>query len=138
MELHTKIRRSKCPRCDNMVYLDCTDLQNDDEPNSTLYGVQFDLCLKCGYSIGCIEPVTSNKDASQGNGIPRAFSGLSHFKWRNGCMDYLGISDGTIDEVISWFMRILKEHDLDPNGSYLNKWDEKTKTILRINPNQNL
>ena len=53
-------------------------------------------------------------------------------------MDYLGISDGTIDEVISWFMRILKEHDLDPNGSYLNKWDEKTKTILRINPNQNL
>ena len=131
MELHTKIESSKCPRCGNMVFLECTDLQNG-EPNSALYDVHFDLCLKCGYSGRSIEPPVPEMDELQVNDIPNAFSGLCCLKLRSGGIEFYGISSDTTDEIVSWFTSALLDPDIDPSGSYLNWWRKVEKTILRI------
>lgn len=135
MELYTKVERLNCPRCGEIAYLECAYREYVDEEVAG-YHLAFQFCFKCGYLGTGAEPVDPEKDAPHGNDIPNAFSGLCCLNLRNGRTEYYSISGVTADEIVSWFVSVLREPDIDPSGSYLNKWDRKTKTILRIGVDQ--
>jgi predicted nucleic-acid-binding Zn-ribbon protein len=129
MELYTKVERLNCPRCGENAYLRCSDLEYID-------ALKFHFCIKCGYPDTGNEPVDPEKGVTQVDDIPKTFYGLCCLKLRNGCTEYYSFSGDTTDEIVSWFTSVLREPDIDPNGSYLNKWDRKSKTILRIGVDQ--
>ena len=130
MELYTKVGRLNCPRCGENAYLACSNLESMEEV------LESHFCFKCGYPDTGTEPTDPEKDAPQGNDIPNTFSGLCCLKLRNGRTEFYSISGDTTDEIVSWFVSVLHKRDIDPSGSYLNKWDRKAKTILRIGVDQ--
>lgn len=128
MELYTKVDCSSCPQCGENAYLVCSNLE-------FIEVVKFNFCTNCGYPDISYEPVKPEKDAPQDNDTPTAFSGLCCLKLRNGGTKFYSIS-GDTNEIVSWFTRVLREPDIDPNGSYLNNWDRKTLAILTIGVDQ--
>lgn len=129
LEQYSKINLLNCPRCGEIAYLECSDLEYIEELKSQ-------LCLKCGYPDTGTDSFDPEKDAPRSNDIPKTSSGLCCLKFRNGRTSFYSISGDTTDEIISWFISVLQKPEIDPNGSYLNQWDGKAKTILRIGVDQ--
>ena len=135
MELDTKVDRLKCPRCGEITYLEFSYREEVDEEFCG-YHLAFRFCFRCGYSGTGNEPLDPEKDSPAGNDISNTFSGLCCLNLRKGHTEYYGISGDSTDEIVSWFTSVLREPDIEPSGSYLNKWDRKAKTILRIGVDQ--
>lgn len=134
MELQAKVEVGSCPRCGNMGYLECAEREHVDEDLAG-YHLYFQFCFECGYSGRDLNRVSAERIPIQGDGFSRTFSGLCCLKLKDGSTEHYGIFGDSAEEVISWFSAILKQPDIEPNGSCLNKWDEGTKTILKISPN---
>jgi hypothetical protein len=134
MKMNNRVIRLECPRCGENAYLECAYWYEVDEEIAG-YSPVFHFCFKCGYSGTDYEPVDP-EDAPRGNDSPNTFSGFCCLKLRNGHFEYYEISGDTTDEIISWFTSVLREPDIDPVGSYLNRLDEEAKTILRIGVGQ--
>jgi hypothetical protein len=135
MEPNNRVKYLNCPRCGKMAYLECAHWVYVDEEFAG-YHPAFQLCLKCGYSGVDPEPIDSDKDAPHGSDNPNIFSGLICLKLKNGCFEFYDISGSTTDEIVSWFTSVLRKPNIDPGGSYFNKWGRKAKTLLRISLDQ--
>jgi len=130
MEFKGEVKYERCPRCGNETY---PVWPHEADPSWT-------VCLACGYDrtglsrfvSGLIDGIVPVDDLSQ------SFSGVMFLKFKDGRTNCSSIVTGSTDSQASRFLELLKMSDIDPNGSYLNKWDEETKTIKRFNPNRNL
>ena len=126
-EFHKETKYETCPRCGNETYPACGE-----RGLWSLLG-----CVACGYRgdkfARFLTELRGNWHVSS-----QSFSGLMFQKYKDGGGSCFTVEAESTHTAVSTFLKVLKFPHVDRNGSYLNKWDEETKTLKRFNPNRNL
>jgi hypothetical protein len=118
-----------CPRCGNPAYAE----------SHTRLPEEFLSCRFCGYSAGSKvdrEKLVEGQPPPEPENYEYKSAGAYFIQHKSGgewghieVQNNLPLDWG---KIINRFQEILKDPDVDANGSYLTKWDDENKKIINL------
>jgi len=119
-----------CPRCGNPAYGE----------THTRLPEEFLSCRFCGYSVGSHidrEKWIEGQPHPEPEEFEHKAAGAYYIQRRSGGggWGHLEVQNdlpSVWEKVINWFQEILKDPDVDANGSYLTKWDDENKKLINL------
>ncbi len=120
----------KCPRCGGILISNFNCRTNE----------EYRLCLRCGAAEKWIivrkksrKPVIQRDGKVKWRHIDqRNSNGCACITFKNGEQSYSHFTKPIRWWHVRKFHRILKGPEINPDGCYLTKWDDKTKSVVMI------
>ncbi len=134
--LRSLVLHSRCPRCNEAAHIQC--LYPIDSNGRV---VSFHFCFGCGMAIKLtlddytIDPTDEIKRRIAS--VHPGFSGLMCLRLKDGVTEYYACHSyeaGGEQEIVSCFLTLLQGENVDRDGSYVAKWDEETRCVVKLNP----
>ena len=116
----------KCPQCGGVVYNETYSTDGEDE-----------FCYRCGRWVDIHLPKTDEEKAQlpegeeflqlKGNGLGRCM-----IMGTNGSGRSFSLLEPYSEAIEKWYMEMMAQADVDPEESYLTRWDEETKQVVVV------
>ena len=119
-----------CPRCGNPAdwYFEHANFK------------QIVICKSCGYAS--TDKIIRGRPTSKLYHHEHLGAGAYHIAFKEGGKGQMCGSGGVLpdphkekvdwEEILSWFRKIMKDPEVDPDGCFLTKYDEKTGKIIPL------
>lgn len=121
------IEHEKCPQCGGVVY------------HEYYYrtGEETQFCLRCGRWAKVLLPSSEEEQAKLLPGeklLTRKGRGLGRccIQTTAGVGKSFSLGEPYSEALDEWYMRTMKEDGVDPESSYLTKWDARTSRVIVV------
>lgn len=117
----------KCPQCGGVVH------------NEYYYktGEETEFCFRCGRWAETLFPSNKEEKAMLPPGerlLTRSRRGLGRcsISGKNGVGRSFSLSEPYSEEIEKWYQEAMSDETVNPEASYLTRWDEGTKQVIVV------